>query len=154
VVGEVGAPVGAERLERRVGEQPPPDPVVEPAGREQQPVGRLVAEDVQQGVAPPHQQEGRHPGPPRPEHGGLRHHTERLCEGQGNREGVAGVGDATQLVADLPNRHGPHVQAVGGQDIGPSVWRRDEGGERDGGGHAAMIQALIDPIQSRNITRC
>ena len=56
VVGEVDASVGEERLERRVGEQPPADVVVRPAVGEQQPVGGLVAEDVEQAVAAAHQQ--------------------------------------------------------------------------------------------------
>ena len=64
VVREVHPPVRRERLERRVGEQPLADAVVQPAPGEEQPMRGLVTEDVEQAVPTAHPEECEGVGPP------------------------------------------------------------------------------------------
>ena len=104
VVGEVDPAIGAERLERRVRQQPAPDDVVRPAVREQQAMGGLVPEDVEQAVAPAHQDEREQVRPPRVQPGGGDHDPERLHHRHHDGDHVAQCRDAAQLVAQRPGR--------------------------------------------------
>ena len=131
MVGEVGPPVGEHRLVRRVAEHVAADQVVGPPVREQQPMCGLVGEDVQADVAPRHQQERQQVRPPRVDHGGRDHDTERLQQRRDDGDDVAPVRDPAQLVAQLTGRLGAGVEPLGRQHIGKRLgWWNKIGGWR------------------------
>ena len=118
VVRHVAATVDVERNERRVGDEPAADPVVDRPVGEQQPVRRLVAQDREPSHRPAHQREGDQPAdgvaPPRGQH----EHADGLDPQPGHvRTAFADVRDAVELVAQLADRSTSRAQPVGGQDV-------------------------------------
>jgi len=78
VVGHVGPAVAQRALQGGVAEQPAADLVVPPLAGEEQPVGRLVAEDVELAVTTAHDEEGDQVRPPGVHDAGRDDHTARL----------------------------------------------------------------------------
>ena len=118
VVGHVAAPVGLDRHERRVGNEPAADPVVDRLVREQEAVGGLVHQDREADHPPAAHQPGEHPADRVAPPGGEDQHADRLEPDPDHVRRVGRVGDPVQLVAELAGRAAVGAEAVGGQGVG------------------------------------
>jgi len=141
VVGEVAAPVQADRRPRGIGHQPGADPVVDALVREEQLVGRLVHEDGEPGVHGPHEQEGHQVRPPPVDPHRSADDERHPQPHRGHGHGVAGVADAAEVGTQLGARLAVLQQSLRGEDIGTGGLVGHHGGR-----HTATLQIYANWI--------
>ena len=117
VVRHVPAPVEVDRRERREAEQPASDPVVPLAVAEQQPVRGLVHQRRELRVGAAHEQEHDDPHDEVVAHTASHDDPDRLHAHRHDRQRVAEVRDAAQLLAERGRGPGVGLEPVGGAEL-------------------------------------
>lgn len=116
---------------------------------------RLVAEDIQAGVAAAKHDEGQNVTPPGIEVASHGDNPKRQREGVQHRADIAHIVDVAEFIAQLALGHAANIEPIGGQNIRKQICRRHHRGRRAfevwEHSHNVMIHYLIvmDKLSNR-----